>query len=363
MSFEDSEYLQQALDEAYRGRGRCAPNPAVGAVVVVDGVVRGRGYHEGPGHAHAEVVALQLAGERAEGADLFVTLEPCSHWGRTPPCTEAIISSGVKRVVYAYPDPNPRVSGGGAGILTQAGIEVVHCPLAEVNQFYHSYHHWLVKGQATLTAKLAMSLDGKIAGYSGEPLAISSEDCREFTHQGRSQSDALLTTIKTLQADNPQFNVRLGDEITSKKLYVLDTRLEFSPQLQVMQTAESIVLFHGPAVSAEKREALLDLGVDCVVLPVSEGTTHLDWQAILTYLGEADLHDVWLEAGGHCLQSALKAKVITRLLLYVAPLYLGDQARSGFTEPMDFLEGASRYSWAPCGRDAILDVSYGEGYE
>ncbi len=185
------QYIKKTLTLAEQRRGFCAPNPAVGAVVVKNEKIIGSGAHQQCGEPHAEVLALQAAGEAARGATLYVSLEPCCHWGRTPPCSELIIQSGISAVYYAYRDPNPAVAGQGAEKLRAAGIDCHYVAMPEADDFYASYYYWTEHHRPRVTAKIALSLDSKIAGVNGQPLTITGVPLQQYTHHGRQHSDAL----------------------------------------------------------------------------------------------------------------------------------------------------------------------------
>src|SRR3990167_7826390 len=206
-------YLNEALVLAKKRRGFCAPNPSVGAVIVKNRKMIGSANHWAAGYFHAERQALMEIGKKAKGASLYVTLEPCCHWGKTPPCTDIIIHSGIKKVFYAARDPNPIISGKGIQILKSAGILCEQIKLPAIDLFYQSYYYWTQHHLPWVTAKLAMSLDGKIAGPQGEPVSLTGAQLNTFTHQSRRESDAILTTVNTIIHDDPQMNVRLHDEI------------------------------------------------------------------------------------------------------------------------------------------------------
>jgi diaminohydroxyphosphoribosylaminopyrimidine deaminase/5-amino-6-(5-phosphoribosylamino)uracil reductase len=222
----DVIYLRKALELAKIHRGFCSPNPSVGAVIVRSGLVVAAGYHTAAGQAHAEIDALRkLPDGGARGATIYITLEPCCHFGRTPPCTDAIKKSGLKRVVYGYRDPNPVMSGKSEAALTTVGIICEHIHLPEINNFYSSYQHWHLTKKPFITAKIALSLDGKIAGKNSEPVRITGAALNELTHYSRKKSDAILTTSVTILQDDPQMNVRSSGQVYAKPLYILDSKL------------------------------------------------------------------------------------------------------------------------------------------
>jgi len=321
-------YLSIALEQARLGRGFCAPNPAVGACVVKNGVVIAEGYHHGCGLPHAEVEALNKVGAKAKGATLYVTLEPCCHYGRTPPCVEKIKAAGIAAVYFAYSDPNPIVAGKGQQQLQQAGIVCEHLALPEINQFYQSYQHWTEHKMPWVSIKLALSADDKIAGEKGARMQITGAACQDYTHQQRYLSDAILTTAETLLHDDPQLNVRLQNKIFKKPLYVLDSNLRTPLTAKIFQTTEPVTIFHNSAADIHLRDALIAQGARCVA--VESNAEGLDLHQVLQYIGSDGRHDVWVEAGGRCFQSFVKNKLAHRVITYRAPTVLGPAATSAF---------------------------------
>ena len=300
MSNENNDliYLAQALNLAQIRRGFCSPNPSVGAVITLENKVIATGYHLACGSPHAEVDALKKLSMRAQGATIYVTLEPCSHWGRTPPCTDALIQAGIKRVVYSYNDPNPEVTGKGAFALQLKGIRCDYIPLPEITTFYASYHHWLETKTPFITAKIALTLDGKIAGKSGERIQITGKALQEFTHASRKTADAILTTIKTILYDDPQLNVRLSNETIAKPIYILDSELNFPCTATVLKTAKSLTLFHAHDANPMHQQQLIKQGIRCIAINKNE--YGLDLKQAIQQIGQDGIHDLWVEAGGKC---------------------------------------------------------------
>lgn len=329
------EHLQQALDLAKRGKGFCAPNPAVGAIVVKKDRVLGEGYHAKAGTPHAEIHALAVAGEHAKGATLYVTLEPCCHIGRTPPCTEAIRAAGIAHVYFAYLDPNPLVAGQGQAWLNRQGILCEHLPLTTIDDFYRSYQHWMRTQTPWVTAKLAQSLDGKIAGHQGEPIALTNAALQPITHAHRQKSDALLTSVKTIIHDDPLLNVRLDHPPLAKKIYVLDRQLRFPLSAKILKTAESITVFHEEACTPESLKQLTNAGIRCLTVPVTEQGLNL--HTICALIGKEGIHDLWVEAGGQVFYSFLQERLLQEAYLYITPQLLGTQAQSAFTSPLNLM--------------------------
>lgn len=350
-------FLQLALAEARKHQGFCAPNPAVGAVAVIAGQVVGAGFHHGPGTAHAEVEALQgLSDEQCRAATLYVSLEPCCHQGRTPPCTELILKRGVRSVVYGFEDPNPVVRGHGREKLSSNGVECLHVSHPEIDAFYDSYRHWWTTGRPRVTAKLALSLDGKIAGPEKARVALTGDSANQFTHQWRKRSDAILTTAQTILIDDPQMNVRLGAETIAKPLFILDRLGRLPWNAKVIRTAADITLFHGIEADECRLEALKESRVKLVRTPTTP--QGLDLGFVVDYLGKtAGAHDVWLEAGGTSFSQFVRSGLVDRAFLFVAPRWLGKDATLAFDAPSETLFAeAKQIRWSGLGSDGLAEI-------
>jgi len=356
-------YLSKALALAEGQRGFCAPNPAVGAVLVKDNQVIGQGCHHGPGTAHGELAAINealAAGFEVQDSTLYITLEPCCHHGRTPPCTDAIIKHGIRHVIFAYSDPNPQVAGKSAGILQRAGIHCQQMTESAVSQFYESYSHWWRHKRPFLTAKLAISLDGKIAGPQGEPVSITGTECQQYTHKQRLLSDGILTTVKTVNQDNPSLNVRCGvAKPIRKPVFIVDTRLGIREDATIFATARQVTIFHGEAIDPSKRERLVAAGAICQQIDFSSlNGQHLNLLTIMDYLGqEAGCHDIWLEAGGTLYCEMVAAGLVQRALVYVAPKCLG-VGMSAFPANDRIFQGAKGVQWWPLGQDMVAEFTW-----
>jgi diaminohydroxyphosphoribosylaminopyrimidine deaminase/5-amino-6-(5-phosphoribosylamino)uracil reductase len=351
----DSEYLIQALDLARPRQGFTAPNPAVGAIAVQAGKVISRGTHWASGHPHAEVEALRAVSPQTAGVTLYVTLEPCCHWGKTPPCTRLLIERGVQRVVYAYRDPNPKVSGKGEAELREAGIECQHLPLAEIDTFYAPYRHWVETGLPWVTAKLALSFDGKIAGPEGVPQKLSGPELDSFTHRCRQKSDAILTTVKTIQRDDPQLNVRLSASPQSKPIYVLDRLATLSTTKRIFDSATRIEIFCDAGAPKENLNRLAVHNVRC--RPIASTDQGLDPRAVLSEIGKDGVHALWIEAGGRLFESLADAGLLQNAYLYVCPRWLGEKAVAAFREPQPgWLSKAKDIRWQEFGRDSLCEL-------
>lgn len=349
-------YLKQALALAKLRKGFCSPNPAVGAVVVRDGEIISTGYHEAAGSPHAEAVALDKLKDEAQGATLYVTLEPCCHYGRTPPCTELLIAKKIKNVFYGFVDPNPQVRGLGIAALQQAGIECEKLSLDDIDEFYASYAHWRLHKKPYVTAKLALSLDGKIAGRNGLQVKISGAAAQHFTHQRRQDSDAILTSVKTICQDDPQLNVRLTESPLAKPVYILDSYLRFPSHAKVSKTASSVTLFHSAAVEISKIKLLEEKGIHCV--PIEYNEAGFKWEALLNYFGEIGVHDLWIEAGGRVFESLIAANILNKAYVYVAPISIGADGYSSFNKSIEIANKARSVKWHSLDQDGLCEIRW-----
>ena len=327
----DPEFMARALELAARGRGLASPNPMVGAVLVRDGKVIAEGLHTYDGLRHAEIIALEAAGEKARGATLYVNLEPCSHTGRTGPCSRALIASGVARVVAAMIDPNPAVAGRGLKELRAAGIRVdCSCTsgaCAEARRLNEAFAWWIRKRRPLVTLKTALTLDGSLvlprSRNGNESRWITSEISRAEVHRMRHASDAIMTGIGTILADDPLLTDRSGLPRRRPLLrVVLDSRLRLSPKSQVVRSAKGDVLvFTSASASSARAKKLSALGVE--VFPVRARRRRPDLQAVLDELGRRDILSVMLEAGPLLNQAALEADLVEKVRLFYAPTLVG----------------------------------------
>ena len=325
--------MQMALDLATRGRGFTSPNPMVGAVVVKDNVLVGRGYHAKLGDAHAEVNALDDAGEQAHGATLYVTLEPCNHFGRTPPCTHKIIESGIRRVVIAMADPNPGVRGGGADYLKSQGLEVTLglCE-AQAQQLNEAFIKYVQTDQPFFIVKCAATLDGQLATRTGDAKWVTGESARHFVHEIRHAVDAILVGVDTVKQDNPQLTTRLpeakhGLRAKDPVRIILDTRLTIPAEADVLQQksdAPTIIVVGNQSMGTEQsalKERLMSQGVQVLEVPQKDG--RIDLRALPQILGRLEIMSVLIEGGGTVIGAALKAGIVDKILLFFAPKLLG----------------------------------------
>ena len=325
-----------ALGLARRGLGRTWPNPSVGCILVgIDGRVVGRGHTQPGGRPHAEVEALASAGKAARGATAYVSLEPCAHHGKTPPCAEALVAAGIRRCVIATGDPDPRVAGGGIAILKAAGIEILEGVLEEeARELNAGFFTRIALGRPLITLKLATSLDGKIATLSGESKWITGPSARAIGHQLRATHDAILVGSGTALADDPELTCRLpGLEERSPVRIVLDSRLRLplSARLVANQTRHPTWLVTGADHAPEKLAPYREAGVTLIQLPTGK-SGRVDLAAVLKVLGERGLTRLLVEGGANLATSLLAADLVDRLAWFQAPLVIGDDGMAGIGE-------------------------------
>lgn len=326
----DQSFMARALRLAEQALYTTSPNPRVGCLIVRHGEVAGEGWHQRAGEPHAEVHALRAAGAAARGATAYVTLEPCSHFGRTPPCADALIEAGVARVVVAMEDPNPLVAGRGIERLRAAGI-VVDCgvledPARELNIGFVSR---MRRGRPWLRLKLAASLDGKTALSNGASQWITGPAARQDGHRWRARACAILSGIGTIAADDPQLNVREVASDRQPLKVVVDSQLQLSPEARLF--GDGKVLLVGAIDSKDRAAALRDKGAEVLCLPDASG--RVDLTALLTELGRRGINELHVEGGYRLSGALLAAGLVDELLLYLAPCLLGDDARGMFGLP------------------------------
>lgn len=318
----DEAYMDLALKLAERGRGWASPNPMVGAVIVKEGRILGQGYHARCGDLHAERAALAACTEDPRGATLYVTLEPCCHHGRQPPCTEAILAAGIRRVVVGSGDPNPKVAGKGLAMLRAAGVEVrEHVAEAACTRLNQVFFHYIRTGLPYVVLKYAMSLDGKIASYTGASQWITGEEARQHVHKLRGTYRAILVGVGTVLADDPLLTCRIEGGRDPLRV-ICDSRLRTPFTARVIQTAREVpTLLATCETDAERLARYEQYGVQVVSLPAVEGRVSL--LSLLRYLGKAQVDSVLVEGGGTLHWSMLAEGLVHKVVAYVAPLLLG----------------------------------------
>ncbi len=326
MDPDDRQWMERALALAERGRGFVEPNPLVGAVVVRDGRPAGAGWHQRYGEAHAEVHALAAAGEAARGATLYVTLEPCCHHGKTPPCTDAVLRAGVRRVVAAMADPFPQVAGRGAALLRAGGVEVeLGLAEAEARRLNAPYLKLLATGRPYVHAKWAMTLDGKIATRTGDSRWISNEASRRRVHGLRGRMDAIVVGIGTVLADDPRLTARPPGPRTAARV-VLDShgRLPVNSMLATTARETPVLVVTAAGLPGERADALRTLGCEWLGLPAPRGRPEVT--ALLDELGRRRMTNILVEGGSEVLGSFLDAGAIDEVHVFVAPWLVGGSA-------------------------------------
>jgi len=363
---EAERYMSLALKLARRGLGRTSPNPAVGAVIVKNGTVVGKGYHRAAGFPHAEVEAIRSAGSDARGSELFVTLEPCNHHGRTPPCTKAILEAGIKKVYYGTDDPNPGVTGGGARLLQEAGIVVIgHVLENRCRRINEVYLTNITQKRPFVYLKLAMSLDGRIATKTGESQWITSEVSRRKVHRLRDRVSAIMVGVGTVLSDNPSLTTRLPDRKGRDPVRIIaDSRLRTPPEATVIdsQSTAGCIIASTKNPTVRRRRLLEKHGAKVLT---TKGIHKVDLQDLLSRLYAIGITSVLIEGGAGLAWGAIEAGIVDRCLFFYAPIIIGGLNAPSGIEGL----GISKLEEAPrlvdvkafrIGPDILLDgrVSY-----
>jgi len=325
---DDERWMKRVLRLAELGRGRTSPNPMVGAILVKDGEVAGEGYHAKAGEAHAEIIALQQAREEARGAVLYLNLEPCTHYGKTPPCAPQVIESGVKRVVIGMEDPNPLVKGKGIEVLRRAGLDVeVGILEKECQRLNEAFCKYILKKEPFVILKVAATMDGKIATRNGDSKWISGEASRRFVHKLRNQVDGVLVGIGTVLKDDPQLTARIRGGRDPYRI-VLDSRLKIPEEAKVIGTSPSkTIIAVAEFAPKDKIEKLEKRGVQILILDSQEGKINL--KSCLSKLGEIGMMSLLVEGGSQINGSFLDEGLIDKLLLFLSPKLIGDHQALG----------------------------------
>jgi diaminohydroxyphosphoribosylaminopyrimidine deaminase/5-amino-6-(5-phosphoribosylamino)uracil reductase len=325
---EDEQWMRRALRLAEKGRGRTSPNPMVGAILVKGSKVVGDGYHAKAGEAHAEIVALQRAGEEARGATLYLNLEPCTHYGKTPPCAPRVVEEGVKRVVIGMEDPNPLVKGKGVEILRKAGLHVeVGILEKECRRLNEAFCKYILKKVPFVILKVAATLDGKIATRNGESKWISGEASRRVVHRLRNQVDGILVGIGTVLRDNPLLTTRIRGGRDPYRI-VLDSRLRISEEAEVIRRSPSKAIIAATELASRERiEKLEERGVRILIFDSKE--ERVDLKSCLSKLGEMGITSLMVEGGSRINGSFLDEGLIDKLILFLSPKVIGDQQAPG----------------------------------
>jgi len=329
----DYQFMSIALQLAEKGRCSTMPNPAVGCVLVKEGAIVGEGWHEQAGQPHAEVNAITQAGENAKGATAYITLEPCCHHGRTPPCTDALVVAGIKSIVVAMQDPNPKVAGKGIELLKSKGLEVRNGLLsAQAEKLNKKFCHRMRHGRPYVTCKLAMSLDGRTAMASGESKWITSGSAREDVQQLRACSSSIMTGVNTVEIDDPALTVRFESNTPQSQplRVILDSQLRTSPTSRLFTQPGNTVIFSNTK-DKHRQQALQQAGAEVIIMESdsdsSSGNDRINLKSMLEQLAKQEINDVLLEAGATLSGAMLQAGLINELIIYMAPKFMGDTAR------------------------------------
>lgn len=330
--------METALALAAKGSATTQPNPRVGCIIVNDGEVVGQGFHHKAGELHAERLALAQAGESARGATAYVSLEPCCHQGRTPPCTDGLIDAGITRVVSAMGDPNPRVSGSGYEILSNAGIEVIRDVLKEQAVWLNrGFVSRMTRNRPWVRCKSAATLDGRTAAHDGKSKWITGPDARAEVQQLRSECSAILTGIGTVLADDPELNVRIDSgEVRQPMRVVLDSQLQTPLDSRIIGDDQKLLIFT-MSDDLDKQAALIEQGAEIIQLDATQ-SGRLDLAIVLAELSKWECNEVLIEAGQTLSGSLLQQGLVDELALFYAGSLLGDQAKSmfEFDKPLEF---------------------------
>ncbi|MEN8200741.1 MAG: bifunctional diaminohydroxyphosphoribosylaminopyrimidine deaminase/5-amino-6-(5-phosphoribosylamino)uracil reductase RibD, partial [Thermodesulfobacteriota bacterium] len=357
---DDIRFMRLALEEAKKGVGRTSPNPCVGAVIVRDGMVISRGYHKKAGTPHAEVHALRKAGDKSRGATLYVTLEPCNHTGRTPPCSHAVAAAGIERVVVGMEDPNPLVSGSGNRYLQEQGLEVVSTILEkECSELNLPFLKHIRTGRPFVVMKAGMSLDGRLSYQQGQPGRMTGKKSRQRLHALRNELDAILVGRGTLIADNPSLTARLGEDGRDPIRVILDSSLQLSIESKILhlQSAAPTIIYCSQSADREKKELLSQMA-GVLVRSVNRGPDGgLNLHEVLADLGSRGICSLLVEGGAAIHSSFLRQGLVDRVMLFVAPIFAGS---AGTPLLSDFLVAnrdqapqLNNVSYTPCGDDML----------
>ena len=320
-------YMECALSLARLAMGHTSPNPAVGAVVIKDGLAVGMGYTQPAGSEHAEVMALRQAGDKTQGATMYVTLEPCSHYGRTPPCTQAIIDAGISEVHIALLDPNPLVSGRGVGRLNEGGIKTyIGTCQKEAHEINEAYIKHITTGLPFVMAKFAMSLDGKIATKTGDSKWITKEEARKYAHALRYTADAIMVGVNTIVADNPRLTARsCGGRGGIGKMQpirlVVDSKGRVPLSAHIFEPPGEVLLAVVAPFDSAKKEKFVQAGAEVLELPPKEGS--VDIRELFKSLGKREIVTVLVEGGGKLLGSLFDHHLVYKVLVFISPIIIG----------------------------------------
>ena len=341
---------------AKKGLGSTVPNPTVAAALTLKDSLRCVGVHYGSGFNHAEVNALQYVRNKqlSEGV-LYVTLEPCCHHGRRPPCVDAIVAAGIKKVVYGFTDPHPLVAGKGIAALMESGVQCTHVPTAAIDSLYAPYAHWCITGRPWVTAKLALSAEGAVAGVNGTPVTMTGNTFNRWVHEQRWHCDGILTTGRTVLQDNPALDARLNGERLPKILAIVDRAGVTPLDALCLQRAARVNFYTSHRM--DRSHGYERQGVRCVTVPELVGD-RLCLSAILDDLGRQGLHHVWVEAGPRLFMALHENQLLNRAIVARSPCALGPGSLLGLPQGFDVCGGAQSVERQWMGQDAVTMVNF-----
>ncbi len=352
-------YMQLAINLAQRGVGRTAPNPPVGAVIVKDDKIVGEGFHPYAGAPHAEIFALRQAGKNATGASIYVTLEPCSHYGKTPPCADALINAGIEKVYIGVADPNPQVAGNGIRKLENAGIAVqVGLLTTQVQRLIKPFHKLITTGKPYTIYKSAVTLDGNTATYTGDSCWVSGVESRMLVHRLRDRVEAIMVGIETVISDDPLLNTRLPDGNGCDPLrVVVDSHLRLDPKCRLLQQkSDAKTVIATISTSLDKISALQVTGVEIITLPPVDGRVSLP--DLWNELGSRGVQRLLLEGGSTLAKAAFDNRLIDQMMLFVAPKLVGGTTAGIFSgcgcSKMSLATELSDVNYQPVGEDLLI---------
>jgi len=356
--------MQRALGLAKKGMGTTSPNPIVGCILVKNGEIVGEGFHRKAGEAHAEIIALESAGQRAKGAELYLTLEPCSHYGKTPPCVEAIIKAGVERVVIAMQDLNPLVAGQGIKKLKEQGIDVtVGVMEEEAKKLNEVFIKYITTKKPFVIGKIAQSLDGKIALSTGESKWITGEPARVKVHELRNWYDAVMVGIGTVLADDPFLTCRLPGKRNTKTRIIVDSTAKIPLDARIFENGNGrIILATTDMADKKKIKALRSRELDVIETNAKDGK--VDLVQLFDILGNMGITSVLVEGGSRLLTSLIRENLIDKLLIFLAPIFLGESGLSSVGDLfIDELKKAPRFKFQSikqAGNDLMLEAYFAD---
>ncbi len=360
MTSQDAHFMKRALELAELGRGKAHPNPLVGAVLVKRGKIIGEGAHERYGQSHAEVNAIFSCKADPKGATLYVNLEPCAHFGKTPPCTDLILASKLRRVVVGMKDPNRFVAGRGLKVLKKAGVEV-DCGVLEdeARELNRDYCHWVVHQRPYVIVKAAQSLDGKIATSTGDSKWITEKKSRIFSHELRASSDAILVGVNTILKDDPRLDTRLASIQRYPVKVVLDSFLRTPSKARIFsKTSRNRVVLVTTKRAPQKQWTRLEKKAEIMLVPEKK-KGFIDWNALLGELGSRGIVNLLIEGGGEVIGSAIREKIVHEMVVFVAPKIIGGKSSISAVggEGIQFLKEAANLrdlKAEPIGGDLLL---------